>query len=370
MDGTAELNNQGCNFFLQRKYGLAALYFQKALQSNQNDISTFQNAVEEIRSRYKNEQSETKHQPAKSNSALSEAELSEDKKLHKELMDETQSVESQGINSNSSNNNSVDPFANIVIPDYGADRKCEILYNYGIQMMLTGFPELASACFHEAALKLYSKNPAVWLKIAECCLIHYEKIQLNLDNTSTRNKLLKTEILSSGSQRSGRYILKSSSSATNSNNSSASIHTASETKENFDESHQENESHSTKMNSSTQLDQKRAEAAGSVVADEENDISEQNSGNSQAATLDHQKNTSLYSQDSDPAGHKIQIYSERNELSLEYAIGCLRNCIYLTERLLQSSSSSSSSSSTAAAVVNPSPSSPKISSSTSSSTTS
>jgi len=49
------------------------------------------------------------------------------------------------------------------------DKKSEILYNTGLQLLFTGRYETAFECFQESATVLY-QNPKLWLRLAECCI--------------------------------------------------------------------------------------------------------------------------------------------------------------------------------------------------------
>ena len=44
-----------------------------------------------------------------------------------------------------------------------------MMYNLGVQMLLTGKPELAFQAFQEVAM-MYYKSPQVWLRLAESCV--------------------------------------------------------------------------------------------------------------------------------------------------------------------------------------------------------
>jgi CCR4-NOT transcription complex subunit 10 len=49
---------------------------------------------------------------------------------------------------------------------------CELLYNTGLQLMLTGQPGVALQSLERASTLLYSR-PLVWLRMAECCIAHH-----------------------------------------------------------------------------------------------------------------------------------------------------------------------------------------------------
>lgn len=52
---------------------------------------------------------------------------------------------------------------------------CEIRYNLGLQLLLSGRPLEAYHRFREAAQLLYNR-PQLWLRLAECCLQHHSKL--------------------------------------------------------------------------------------------------------------------------------------------------------------------------------------------------
>eukprot|EP00741_Cyanophora_paradoxa_P025740 tig00000391_g24839.t1 len=59
-----------------------------------------------------------------------------------------------------------------VLPAYARDRKCEIFYNLGVQLLLGSRPALAFSCFQESAPQLYNR-PSLWIRLAECCVAHH-----------------------------------------------------------------------------------------------------------------------------------------------------------------------------------------------------
>ncbi len=63
------------------------------------------------------------------------------------------------------------------LSDFSRDKKTEILYNEGLQLLLTGNPGLAFKCLHEAALS-HKNKPKLWLRLAECCVAaHLHKVR-------------------------------------------------------------------------------------------------------------------------------------------------------------------------------------------------
>jgi len=67
------------------------------------------------------------------------------------------------------------------IYSFSKDKKGELLYNSGLQLLLTGNNiELAFECFKEAALSMYN-NPRLWLRMAECvAAAHVKRLEEDL----------------------------------------------------------------------------------------------------------------------------------------------------------------------------------------------
>lgn len=66
---------------------------------------------------------------------------------------------------------------------FARDRKTAILYNNGLMQQHSGNAQLAFECFL-GALPLYSKNPWLWLRLAECCIAEHVDL---LENESKEN---------------------------------------------------------------------------------------------------------------------------------------------------------------------------------------
>lgn len=49
------------------------------------------------------------------------------------------------------------------------NKRYELLYNCGIQLLHIGRPLAAFECLIEA-VQVYHSNPRLWLRIAECCI--------------------------------------------------------------------------------------------------------------------------------------------------------------------------------------------------------
>lgn len=50
-----------------------------------------------------------------------------------------------------------------------ANKRYELLYNCGIQLLHIGRPLAAFECLMEA-VQVYHSNPRLWLRLAECCV--------------------------------------------------------------------------------------------------------------------------------------------------------------------------------------------------------
>lgn len=50
-----------------------------------------------------------------------------------------------------------------------ANKRYELLYNCGIQLLHVGRPLAAFECLVEA-VQVYHANPRLWLRLAECCI--------------------------------------------------------------------------------------------------------------------------------------------------------------------------------------------------------
>ncbi|KAE9609740.1 hypothetical protein Lal_00006566 [Lupinus albus] len=57
---------------------------------------------------------------------------------------------------------------------FSQDNSLLIIYNCGVQYLASGKPTLAAHCFQKASLVFY-KQPLLWLRLSECCLMALEK---------------------------------------------------------------------------------------------------------------------------------------------------------------------------------------------------
>ncbi|XP_068694299.1 CCR4-NOT transcription complex subunit 10-like isoform X2 [Montipora foliosa] len=110
---TMYYNDLGCIHFQLHKYNLAAFYFRQALQENYKALASLP------------------------------------------LVDKNASVSSR-------------PLVTL-----GVNRRHEILYNLGIQLLFSGRPVAAFDCLVEA-VQVYHTNPRLWLRLAECCIVSFQ----------------------------------------------------------------------------------------------------------------------------------------------------------------------------------------------------
>lgn len=83
----------------------------------------------------------------------------------------------------------------------GATKRPELLYNLGISLLYLQRPKDAFDCLL-VPLNIYHKNPKLWLRLAECCIMVHKQ---NLLEIEKQNKNIVTSIIGSGMHR--KYIL-------------------------------------------------------------------------------------------------------------------------------------------------------------------
>lgn len=66
---------------------------------------------------------------------------------------------------------------NVPLHYLSAPRSREVLYNLGISMLHLRRPKEAFECFL-IALKTYHKNPRLWFRLAEACIMFNEMVSL------------------------------------------------------------------------------------------------------------------------------------------------------------------------------------------------
>lgn len=60
-----------------------------------------------------------------------------------------------------------------------ANKRYELLYNCGIQLLHIGRPLAAFECLMEA-VQFYHSNPRLWLRLAECCVSANKRVCFDL----------------------------------------------------------------------------------------------------------------------------------------------------------------------------------------------
>ena len=78
--------------------------------------------------------------------------------------------------------------------------KSEMLYNSGLQQLLTGRPAEAFVCFQEASVVLFHL-PRLWLRLAECCIANHCMQQREQTNCHSADPLLTASIDSGRAQK-------------------------------------------------------------------------------------------------------------------------------------------------------------------------
>uniref|UniRef100_A0A7N1A7J1 CCR4-NOT transcription complex subunit 10 n=1 Tax=Kalanchoe fedtschenkoi TaxID=63787 RepID=A0A7N1A7J1_KALFE len=77
------------------------------------------------------------------------------------------------------------------------DKSLKILYNCGLQYLACGKPLLAAHCFQKASL-VFSKQPLLWLRISECCLLALEKGLLQSNGSSSECSEVEVRVIGKG----------------------------------------------------------------------------------------------------------------------------------------------------------------------------
>jgi CCR4-NOT transcription complex subunit 10 len=71
----------------------------------------------------------------------------------------------------------------ISLPTFSCDRRCELEYNRGLQLLLSGRPVAAFDSFM-VALQLLHSQPRIWLRLGEACVAHHLQQQSEEQRTS------------------------------------------------------------------------------------------------------------------------------------------------------------------------------------------
>ncbi|XP_057415826.1 uncharacterized protein LOC130710537 isoform X2 [Lotus japonicus] len=69
---------------------------------------------------------------------------------------------------------------------FSQDNSLLIMYNCGVQYLACGKPVLAARCFQKASLVFY-KQPLLWLRLSECCLMALEKGLIKSNRVPSEN---------------------------------------------------------------------------------------------------------------------------------------------------------------------------------------
>mmetsp|Transcript_10170 Transcript_10170/g.33454 ORF Transcript_10170/g.33454 Transcript_10170/m.33454 type:complete len:1546 (-) Transcript_10170:270-4907(-) len=90
----------------------------------------------------------------------------------------------------------------VPLTHFSCDRRSELEYNRGLQLLLAGKGEAAFACFH-AALKLLHRQPRAWLRAGEACIAaHLEREQaVRAGRAGSRPSAVGCEMLGVGGRR-------------------------------------------------------------------------------------------------------------------------------------------------------------------------
>ncbi|KAL2633465.1 hypothetical protein R1flu_004944 [Riccia fluitans] len=85
---------------------------------------------------------------------------------------------------------------------FSQDKSSAILYNAGLQQLISGNPLLAASCFQEAG-PLYYNQPLLWLRLAECCILALEKglLEPNNDSTTIKREDIRVSVIGEGKWR-------------------------------------------------------------------------------------------------------------------------------------------------------------------------
>ncbi|CAN7135905.1 CCR4-NOT transcription complex subunit 10 isoform X1 [Brassica rapa] len=80
------------------------------------------------------------------------------------------------------------------------DKSLLITYNCGVLYLACGKPLLAAQCFQKASL-VFCRQPLLWLRIAECCILALQKGLLEGGNTSSDRSEIRVHVIGKGKWR-------------------------------------------------------------------------------------------------------------------------------------------------------------------------
>lgn len=83
---------------------------------------------------------------------------------------------------------------------FSQDKSLLITYNCGLQYLACGKPVLAARCFQKSSLVFY-KQPLLWLRLAECCLMALEKGLIAPGRSSSDRSEVRVHVVGKGKWR-------------------------------------------------------------------------------------------------------------------------------------------------------------------------
>eukprot|EP00742_Colponemidia_sp_Colp-10_P002388 GILJ01002545.1.p1 GENE.GILJ01002545.1~~GILJ01002545.1.p1 ORF type:complete len:867 (-),score=105.63 GILJ01002545.1:201-2801(-) len=97
-------------------------------------------------------------------------------------------------------------FPGAAVSRFGMDRRLEILYNWGVQLLHSGQPMLAVKALQEASV-LFTDEPKVWLRLAECIIaLHANRVQQSRSNPISSH-LVDSAVPQSRTVEQSRHLL-------------------------------------------------------------------------------------------------------------------------------------------------------------------
>ena len=95
----------------------------------------------------------------------------------------------------------------VALPTFSCDRRCELQYNRGLQLLLCGRPTAAFDAFH-VALQLLHSQPRIWLRLGEACVAyHVQQAEEQLQEHGRPSCSPTVAAVGGGSSGSSRYLV-------------------------------------------------------------------------------------------------------------------------------------------------------------------
>ena len=91
----------------------------------------------------------------------------------------------------------------VELPTHAKDRGPAVQYNLGLQLLLAEQPEHAFACFQEASLMYYNR-PRLWLRLAECCVSAHVHALASSEKAHSKSDVVRSVV---GDGRARRIVL-------------------------------------------------------------------------------------------------------------------------------------------------------------------